>query len=129
MIVVDASFIIDFLIEALPQPAKKRFLFRRAQLHAPHLIDLEIVNAFRREVLAGELEESLAFRLLRGIPLLPVLRHRHDAYVARIWAFRHNVTANDAAYVALAEGLDCPLVTRDAKLAKAVQGQIAVELV
>jgi predicted nucleic acid-binding protein len=58
----------------------------------------------------------------------PLVRHRHDAFLYRIWELRHNVTAYDAAYLALAEALGAPLVTRDAKLAGAAGHRARVEL-
>jgi predicted nucleic acid-binding protein len=89
------------------------------RLHVPHLIDLEVLQVLRRFVQRGEMsaeraEQSLA--LFRGFPFE---RYPHHLFATRIWALRNSVTAYDAAYIALAESLDAPLLTCDARLASA----------
>lgn len=60
---------------------------------------------------------------------LPLHRYPHDFLLPRVWALRHNLTAYDAVYVALAEALDAPLLTRDRRLAKAAGHYAGMELV
>jgi predicted nucleic acid-binding protein len=49
---------------------------------------------------------------------LPIRRHSHRLLLDRVWALRNNLSAYDAFYVALAEVLDAPLITRDGRLAR-----------
>ena len=59
----------------------------------------------------------------------PLTRYPHDLFLLRIWELRHNVTAYDAAYIALAEALGAPLLTRDAALASAPGNRARTELI
>lgn len=129
MIVVDASAILEVL---LGTPAGLRVmerLFAPAEtLHAPHLLDLEVVQVLRRYTFAGELSPTRGLEALEDLAELPITRYPHDLLVPRIWELRGNLTAYDAAYVALAEALTAPLVTRDAALASPRLHQAKVEL-
>ena len=98
-------------------------------LHAPHLLDLEVAQAFRRAVAAGSLDPDRARQALDDLLLLDVERYPHDRLLPRIWDLRDNLTAYDAAYVALAEALDCPLLTCDRRLARARAAAARTELV
>ena len=98
-------------------------------LHAPHLIDIEAASAFRRLAAAGEIDAERGRIMLPLLGDMPVRRYSHGALMPRVWELRASVTAYDAVYVALAEVLGVPLLTRDAKLARAVGPLIAVELV
>jgi predicted nucleic acid-binding protein len=60
---------------------------------------------------------------------LPITRYGHDALLERIWSLRHNLTAYDAAYVALAEALGATLVTQDEPLAAAPGNRATIELI
>jgi predicted nucleic acid-binding protein len=73
----------------------------------------------RRDSLSGDLDLSRAAEALEDLRDLPIERYPHDLFLARIWEMRHNVTAYDAAYLALAEALDSELITTDARLAVA----------
>lgn len=86
-------------------------------LHAPHVLDLEVAQVLRRYALAGELEVGRGREALEDLADLPLYRYPHDVLLPRIWELRRNVTAYDAAYIALAESLGAPLVTRDTALA------------
>ncbi len=66
---------------------------------------------------------------LDDLTSFPIIRHEHEPFLTRIWSLRENLTANDAAYVALAEVLGATLLTRDGRLAKAVDGLLSVEIV
>ena len=108
------------LAERLNQPGET--------LHAPHLLDLEIAHAVRREVLRGLItadEGGLAFARLAE---LSVTRYPHTQFLERIWQLRNNVTAYDAAYVALSEVLDAPLITRDRRLGNAAGHRARIEV-
>jgi predicted nucleic acid-binding protein len=129
VIVVDASAILEVL---LGTPAGLRVmerLFAPAEtLHAPHLLDLEVVQVLRRYTFAGELSSTRGLEALEDLAEFPIARYPHDLLLPRIWELRRNLTAYDAAYVALAEALAAPLVTRDAALASPRLHRAKVEL-
>ena len=113
-------------------PAAGRLRERIAQpdetLHVPHLFDVEVLNVLRRHALRGALSEARARLALRRLSGAALDRYPHGPLVARIWDLRDNLTAYDAAYVALAEALDAPLVTTDDRLARASGHRARVEL-
>ncbi|MFV1996258.1 MAG: PIN domain-containing protein, partial [Verrucomicrobiales bacterium] len=94
-----------------------------------HLIDLEIAQVTRRYHLAGHLDEKRGSEILADLGDLRLQRYPHTMMLKRIWELKANVTAYDAAYLALAEALDAPLLTRDAKLSKAPGHRAIVEVV
>lgn len=97
-------------------------------LHAPHLIDLEVLQVLRRYVLHGDLAPGRAQEALDDLAALPLERYSHQPFGARVWELRHNLTAYDGAYVALAEALDAPLVTADGPLARSTGHRARVEV-
>lgn len=97
-------------------------------LHAPHLLDIEVAQVMRRLTLAEELAPARAERALEDFVDLPIERHGHTAFLPRIWKLRTSVTAYDAAYIALAEGLAAPLLTCDSKLSRAYGHGARIEL-
>jgi predicted nucleic acid-binding protein len=120
VIVVDASVIIEVLLQTdAGRAITGTLLDGRDTLHAPHLLDVEVAQVLRRFVLRGELYESRAREAIDTLREFPLRRYPHEPLLGRIWALRENLTAYDAAYVALAEGLRSPLVTRDRRLAAA----------
>lgn len=130
MIVVDASAVLEVLLRTVDAGAVEERLFAGGErLHAPHLLDLEVVHAIRRYRLRGEIAERRAADAIQLLAVLPVTRHEHRPLVDRIWALYRNLTAYDAAYIALAEALDAPLITRDARMASASGHRAVVELV
>jgi predicted nucleic acid-binding protein len=88
-------------------------------LHIPHLADVEVAQTLRRFVRDGELDVASSISALENLQALDVQRHAHEPLLGRIWALRQNLTAYDAAYVALAEALEATLLTCDAKLSRA----------
>lgn len=129
MIVVDASVVIELLLGGgtSTRIADRAFAPGEA-LYAPHLLDLEVAQFFRRAFLAGHVSENRAVEALQDFLALRVRRYPHFVLLPRIWQLRHNLTAYDAAYVSLAEQLGAPLVTRDAALAGAAGHFAAIEL-
>jgi predicted nucleic acid-binding protein len=120
--VVDASVIVSVLADA------EHALWAEAQLSTggvdrslwvPHLIDAEVGQALRREVAFGRLGEDRADAALLDLTRMPLRRIDHVGLIHRAWELRHNLSFYDGLYVALAEGLDVPLVTLDRRLAKA----------
>lgn len=115
MIVVDASA----ALSALYNDGPARRTLGSEQLHAPHLIDSEVASGLRRRVAAGQVAEPDAVAALTAWRRLAVTRYAVHAVLDRVWELRHNLSAYDAGYVALAEALDCVLVTADGRLAGA----------
>lgn len=130
MIVVDASAVLDVLLVGPGSDALFRRLFAPGEtLHAPHILDLEIAQVLRRYCAHGELADSRAGEALEDLLDLPLARYPHDLFLPRIWELRANLTAYDAAYVALAEVLPAPLVTRDRRIGRSAGHRAKVELV
>jgi len=129
VIVLDASVVIEVLLQTDDGIAiADRILTPNETLHVPHLIDIEVAQVLRRFVMRGEVKAERAQQALEVMAEFPLTRYDHEPLLSRIWELRENLTAYDAAYVALAEGLDATLVTRDRKLAAVPVLRGAVEL-
>ena len=115
MIVIDASVLATALGDNGPDGAEARARIRGQDLAAPEIIDLEVTSVWRR-TLSDERRAALALADLGDIPLR---RAPHLPLLERCWALRNNLTPYDAAYVALAEILEVPLLTADRRLARA----------
>lgn len=115
MIVVDASAALSALLNAGPA----RRALTDEQLHVPHLIDPEVANGLRRRVAAQQVRADAAWTALGSWQRLGVTRYTMVGLLNRVWELRENVSAYDACYVALAELLDCSLLTADVRLARA----------
>lgn len=130
MIVLDASAAVELLAGSrLGRAVAARIRPPAESLHAPHLLDLEVAQALRRAVAGGALEPERARQALDDLLLLDLERYPHHRLLPRIWELRDNLTAYDAAYVALAELLDAPLLTADASLAASPGHTARIELV
>lgn len=127
MIVADASAVVDLLLTGGEASGLSDLLLGEESLAAPHLLDLEVAQVLRRWNLRGALDDDRARQALDDLLALPIARQPHDLLVERVWELRENLTAYDAAYLALAELLDARLVTLDRGLA-AVAGR-TVEVV
>jgi predicted nucleic acid-binding protein len=129
MIVLDASAAVDWLLQTpAGQSIENRIYSRNETLHAPHLLDLEVTQVLRRLALQRVLSVHRANEAVRDLLDLRITRYPHLVLLPRIWQLRHNFSAYDAAYIALAEKLGSILVTRDARLASASGHAAAVEL-
>jgi predicted nucleic acid-binding protein len=118
MIVVDASAVCELLIRTPAAPAIEDFVFGgNDSMHAPHLIDLEVAQVLRRYVFARTLSPRRGRQALLDLRDLRIRRYGHELFLDRIWELRENISAYDAAYVALAEALPATLLTRDRRLA------------
>jgi predicted nucleic acid-binding protein len=130
LIVLDASAVVDVLLD--PGPGAERIRERiespGESLHVPHLMDLEVLHALHRQALHSILSPRRSSEALEDLANILFVRYPHTSLVERIWDLRENLTAYDAAYVALAEALDAPLVTMDTRLAQASGTRAAVEL-
>lgn len=118
MIVVDGAALVDALTGA---DGSERLSLALAgeELHAPALVDFELVSALRGPTLAGRISAARAEDALTDFDDLPLRRWpASDALRRRAFSLRDNLSAYDAASVALAEALPCRLLTRDARLAR-----------
>lgn len=129
MIVVDASAVVDVLLQTDRGRALEGRLFSGEVLNAPHLLDLEVAQVLRRHAGAGGLSSGRARGALHDFLDLRIERYAHQLFLPRIWELRANATAYDAAYLALAEALGVPLVTTDRKLADVPGHDARVEVV
>lgn len=130
MIVVDASVVVDaFVGNAFVSDVAAATLVTDAELHAPHLIDLEVASALRRLAAAGMVTDADAAGVLGAMKTVDLHRHDHTPLLGQIWAMRGNVNSYDGAYVALATTLGVPLLTADRKLAATPGLTCQVELV
>lgn len=129
MIVVDASVLVNALADddADGDLARSRLL-ADPDLHAPSLVDLEVLSVLRRQLRIGRLDNRRADLAVADLRMLALTRYPHLELVGRVWALRDTLTAYDGAYVALAETLDCPLVTSDKRLARVSGAGCPVEV-
>ncbi|ASO19670.1 putative nucleic acid-binding protein [Actinoalloteichus hoggarensis] len=125
--VVDSSAILELFTAAQPSRGlRTRFL--ASGNAAPALLDAEVAHVLRRMARRGELSEQDAHDTLMDIRDSPISRSPHQPLVPRVWELRGSVTAYDAMYIALAEALDVPLLTCDAKLAGSNGHNAKIEL-
>lgn len=128
MLVVDTSAVVDALAGRPPDDQLLARLAADGDLHAPHLLDVELLHALHGLVEAGHLSADRAADARSDFADLAIVRYEHGFLADRMWALRHNLTAHDAAFVALSEALDVPLVTCDRRLARAPGHRARVEL-
>lgn len=128
MIVVDASVLAPALADDGEGGDRSRGRLVGETIAAPELVDLEVVSVLRRAARSGRLDERRSSQALADLAALPLGRAPHGPLLDRIWQLRDNLTAYDAAYVALAEALQAPLVTAGAALVDAPGLRCEVEL-
>jgi predicted nucleic acid-binding protein len=120
VIVLDASAAIEWLLRTQTGiKIDKRLFSPQAPLHAPHLLDLEVAQVLRRFVRDKTITAQRGAEALEDLGDLPLNRYPHDFLLPRVWDLRATLTAYDAVYIALAELLDAPLLTCDARIASA----------
>jgi predicted nucleic acid-binding protein len=118
--VLDASAAIEWLLQTSTGQRVEQQIFSQSEsLHAPHLLDVEIIQVLRRLVRERVVSVPRAAQAITDLLDLRIHRYPHFVLLPRIWQLRHNLSAYDAAYVALAEELGAILVTGDARLASA----------
>jgi predicted nucleic acid-binding protein len=120
MPVVDASVLAEYLGGGPSgERAGRRLLDAQEALWAPHLVDAEVGHVIRRAVSFRELSPERGRAALVDLSELPLKRIAHVGLLGRAWELRANLSFYDALYVALAEGLELPLLTLDARLGAA----------
>jgi predicted nucleic acid-binding protein len=130
VIVLDASAAIEWLFQSPAGNEIDRRIFSSSEaLHVPHLLDIEVAQVLRRFVRDKTISAKRAEEALDDLGDMPLRRYPHDFLIPRVWELRASLTAYDAVYVALAEVLDAPLLTCDAKIASAPGHSAKVEVV
>jgi len=128
LVVVDAAAVVDALT-AVDGTEELRVALASDDLNAPALLDYEVVSALRGLTLRGNLLPARAEDALTDFDDLAIVRWTGgDGLRRRAFSLRHNLSAYDAAYVALAEALECPLLTRDWRLAKASEDLVSAQV-
>jgi predicted nucleic acid-binding protein len=125
VIVIDASAALSALLSDGPA----RRALASEQLHAPHLIDAEVASGLRRVVAAGKLQSHAGWTALDTWRRLGMTRYPLVGLLGRVWQLRDNLSAYDASYVALAELLNCSLLTADSRIGRAPGLQCTLTLV
>lgn len=127
MIVLDSSAALEALVGRSEDALFERVTSAR-EIHAPHLLDVEVLNGLRKLVMRGRIDANRASDARRDLSDLAIVRYPHVPLLGRMWSLRENLSAPDAAFVALAEALGLPLITCDAHLARAPGPTAMIEL-
>jgi predicted nucleic acid-binding protein len=129
VLVIDASVLAVAILDDGPDGDFVRHRLRGEQLTAPALIDLEVVSVWRGLARGGHLDPRRVGLALDDLRDLPIQRVEHTPFLARCWELRDNLTIYAAAYVALAEALQAPLLTGDRRLVRSTGPRCAIELI
>ncbi len=128
MLVVDASVLANVLADDADDGRAARQAVRGAELGAPDLVDVETMSVLRKRWLAGDLTVRRFRAAVEDLSSIAIVRYPCLPLVHRAYELRGNVTPYDLMYLGLAEALDCPLVTSDARLAAAPGARCEVRL-
>ena len=129
MVVADASAVVEMLLATRRGGAIAEHLFESGRpTVAPHLLDIEVLHVIRRFSRTNRLTAARAEQALEDLGRLAITRYGHEPLRRAIWRLRGALSAYDAAYVALAELLEAPIVTCDAKLARSKGHDVAFRL-
>lgn len=127
MIVLDASVVVELLTNGTLADSLRRNLAGRDEtVIVPYLLDIEVMSAIRNLVAGRRIDSHYSERLLTGLAELPADRFAHTPLLGRIWELRHDFTAYDAAYIALAEATNSVLYTSDEKLSRGHQARVVL---
>ena len=128
MIVVDAGVLTVALVDDGVDGDRARSRLRGERLAAPELVDLEVLSVLRGLVRSGQVLPRRASLAIDDLQAMPIERAPHHRLLEGCWELRDNITSYDAAYVALAEALEVPLVTGDARLARSTGPRCRIEV-
>jgi predicted nucleic acid-binding protein len=130
LIVIDASALLELLLRSGGADVLAQRIFDADErMHAPHLLDVEIMQALRPLTSLKDITPGRAALVLEDLSQVLIERHEHQPLLQRMRELREAMTAYDAVYVALAEAISAPLVTCDAKLARARGHRARIELI
>jgi predicted nucleic acid-binding protein len=128
VLVVDASVLVVALADDASDGDRARARLSGEDLIAPDLAELEVLSVLRRVVASGAMTNRRACLAVDDLASLPMVRSAHQPLLRRCWELRDNFTSYDAAYVALAEALECTLLTADHRLLAAPGSTCHIEL-
>jgi predicted nucleic acid-binding protein len=127
VIVLDASIVVELLTNGRLADSLRRDLAEGQEtLIVPHLIDVEVASALRKLAAGQRIDSHRCEQFFAGLSALPAQRYAHTPLLGRIWEFRHNFTAYDAAYIALAEATNSILYTCDEKLGRGHSARVKI---
>lgn len=127
MIVLDASVVVELLANgALADSVRRDLAGSGESVIVPHLLDVEVASALRQLVAGQRLDAHRGEQFLAGLAALPAERYSHIPLLGRIWDLRHNFTAYNAAYIALAEATNSVLYTSDEKLCRGHHARVTL---
>jgi len=127
VIVLDASVVVELLTNGPLADSLRRDLAARSDSFiVPHLLDVEVVSALRNLLAGQRIDSHRSEQLLAALAALPAERYPHTPLLGRIWELRHNFTAYDATYIALAEETHSALYTIDQKLCKGHRARVVL---
>lgn len=129
MLVVDASVLAPAIVDAGTGGVAIRARLRGETIAGPDLLRIEVLAVIRKRRIDGSLTVDQADGAVNDLLDLPMAVFPAAPLLRRAWELRDNLTAYDASYIALAEALDCPLLTADARLANAPGNNCTVELI
>ena len=129
MVVIDSSALLSALAVHRPDRSLAQRLAGVRELHAPELLDVELLHSLRRLISIGVLTQERAQQVREDVVALRIRRYPHEPLTDRVWELRDVLTPSDAMFVALAEVLELPLVTCDSHLAAAHSHGAEVELI
>jgi predicted nucleic acid-binding protein len=129
LIVLDASAVIELLLNTDGGSlVRDRVADPGESLHAPHLLSVEVTQVLRRYVSLRAIDADTAASALEDLAAIDIARYAHEPFLPRVWGLRDNLTAYGAVYIALAELLESPLLTFDARVAGAPGHRAIVEV-
>lgn len=126
---LDASAGVALLLNFNPQSDLIADRVLKNDVHVPHIFDLEVMQSIRRYLQRGDISNQVAESSIGNLIDLEMERHAPFPDIPRIWELRENLTAYDAAYIALAETMQCALLTTDVRLSRAPGIEAEVEVV
>ena len=129
MTVLDTSAVVDFLLGDGVAPQVEQLLLREGLVAAPDLLVFEVLAVLRRHVARRALAAERAVGAVMDLGDLPVDLYSALGLRARAWELRHDVTAADGLFIALAEQLGEPLATKDRGLATAARAHAGIRTI
>jgi predicted nucleic acid-binding protein len=127
VIVLDALIVVELLIGGPSSESLRRDLARRDEpFIVPHLLDVEVASALRKLTAGLRVDSRRSEELLRELASLPAERYAHTPLLGRIWELRHNFTAYDGVYIALAEATNSVLYTTDEKMREGHRARVVL---
>lgn len=127
-LVVDASALVEYVLHTAGYDTFAPLIEGSEELHIPALCDVEVASALRNAVLSKAMTDARAAVAVTNYTALPLTRHGHVQFIPRLLELRHNFSAYDAVYVALAEQIGAALLTGDARLARAVRRHLPLQV-